>query len=184
MSGKDKQGYLCTAASCRSSSSWIIASTLNLKGCCPKLTETHSPKLHKQKIKLCSWDLRYQSGRVEPTSLSCIFPGTSKDVSTCCIAVVRGRAHLCKPIVGKRGMLTMFLNATPRYLPFFLQNPKVQSSAYSLKLQYGHSRSKATLYTTTANLHTGTARNCDPQSSTEKTEQAHLLPVLFCDTHS
>ena len=40
-----------------------------------------------------------------------------------------GTVHLCKPSVGKRGTLTMFLNATPRCLPFFLQNQNEQPSA-------------------------------------------------------
>ena len=41
-----RSSHLCTAASCCSASSWIMASTLNLKGCCPKFTDTHSPVLH------------------------------------------------------------------------------------------------------------------------------------------
>ena len=30
--------------------------------------------------------------------------------------------HLCKPMVGNKGTLVMFLKAVPRYLPFFLQH--------------------------------------------------------------
>ena len=30
--------------------------------------------------------------------------------------------HLCKPMVGNRGTLVIFLKAVPRCLPFFLQH--------------------------------------------------------------
>ena len=34
--------------------------------------------------------------------------------------VCRSAPHLCKPMVGNRGTLVMFLKAVPKCLPFFL----------------------------------------------------------------
>lgn len=41
-------------------------------------------------------------------------------------ATLEEQSHLCKPMVGNRGTLTIFLKATPKNLPFFLHSPDVR----------------------------------------------------------